>query len=430
MNPLGIYLIICWRVIVLSGSIIFKIATLFILICLSAFFSASETALVSLSKIRLRGMVEDNVKNSKLITILIESPNKLLGAILIGNNIANIGASALATSIAIDLYGNKGIAISTGIMTLLILVFAEVTPKSLAAQNSEKTSIKVAKPIYFLTQLLKPLIFIITFITNSLIALLGGTKSFNQPLITEDELRTIVNVSHEEGVLEGDERQMIYNVFEFGDSQAKDVMTPRTNMAAVSVKATYDDLVKLFKEENFSRIPIFEEDIDDIIGILHVKDLILYVDNKEDFDIQTILRPAFYTYEFKPTSLLFEEMRKNRYPVAIILDEYGGTAGIVTTEDLVEEIVGEIQDEYDEEHEDIEVIKEDEYIVDGSTKIDLLNDMIGTSIESEDFDSIGGFVIGILDRFPEEEEVIEYEGIKFIIEKLDKNKIEKMRILT
>lgn len=430
MNHLGIYLIICWRVIVLSGSIIFKIVALFILICSSAFFSASETALISLSKIRLRGMVEDGVKNSKLISILIESPNKLLGAILIGNNISNIGASALATAITIELYGNKGIAISTGLMTLIILVFAEVTPKSLAAQNSEKTSIRVAKPIYFLTIILKPLIFIVTFITNGLVTLLGGTKGFNQPLITEDELRTIVNVSHEEGVLEGDERQMIYNVFEFGDSQAKDVMTPRTNMAAVSITSTYDDLVKVFKEENFSRIPVFEEDIDDIIGILHVKDLILYTENKEDFDIQTILRPAFYTYEFKPTSLLFEEMRKNRYPVAIILDEYGGTAGIVTTEDLVEEIVGEIQDEYDEEHEDIEVVKEDEYIVDGSTKIDLLNDMIGTNIESEDFDSIGGFVIGILDRFPEEEEVIEYEGIKFIIEKLDKNKIEKMRILT
>lgn len=407
-----------------------ELILLFILILLSAFFSASETALVSLSKIRLRGMVEDGVKNSNIISKLVENPNKLLSAILIGNNIVNIGASALATSIAIDIYGSSGVGIATIIMTLLILVFGEVTPKSLAARNSEKTSIRVAKPIYYITITLKPLIYVLTIITNGVIRLLGGGKDSRQPLITEDELKTIVNVSHEEGLLEGEERQMIYNVFEFGDSQAKDVMTPRTNMVAVSINSTYEELVSIFKEENFSRVPVFDEDIDDIVGILHVKDLILYVDDKESFDLKNLVRPAYYTYEYKPTAHLFDEMRANRYPIAIILDEYGGTAGIVTTEDLVEEIVGEIRDEYDEEHEDIEVVKEDEYLVDGSTKIDLLNDMIGTNIESEDFDSIGGFVIGILGRFPEEDEIIEFENIKFVIEKIEKNRIEKMRILT
>lgn len=414
----------------MSDHLFWEFIILFILIGLSAFFSASETALVSLSKIRLRRMVEDNEKNSKLISNLTENPNKLLGAILIGNNIVNIGASAIATSIAIDLYGSKGTLISTIVMTILILVFGEVTPKSLAAQNSEKTSIRVAKPINFITIVFRPLISILTFITNGIVKLLGGTKTGTQPLITEDELKTIVNVSHEEGVLEGEERQMIYNVFEFGDSQAKDVMTPRTNMAVVNINSTYEELLEFLKEENFSRIPVYDEDIDDIVGIMHVKDLILYVDNKENFNLKDIMRPAYFTYEFKSTAELFDEMRLNRIPVAIILDEYGGTVGMVTTEDLVEEIVGEIKDEYDEEHEDIEVIKEDEYLVDGSTKLDLLNEMIGTNIESEDFDSIGGFIIGILDRFPEENEVIEYENIKFIIEKIEKNRIEKMRILT
>ncbi len=407
------------------------IIMLFILIGLSAFFSASETALISLSKIRLRRMVDDDVKNANIISKLIENPSNLLGAILIGNNIANIGASALATSLAIDYFGpSRGVAISTIGMTLLILIFAEVTPKSLASQFSEKTSIKVSKPMYLITKVLWPLTYTLTLVTNVLVRLLGGKKDGSQPLITEDELKTIVNVSHEEGLLEGDERQMIYNVFEFGDSQAKDVMTPRTNMVAVSVDSTYDELVQVFKEENFSRTPVYDEDIDDIIGILHVKDLIFYVNKKESFNLRDLIRPVYYTYEYKPTSLLFDEMRLSRSPVAIILDEYGGTAGIVTTEDLVEEIVGEIRDEYDEEHEDIEVIKEDEYLVEGSMKIDLLNDMIGTNIESEDFDSIGGFIIGLLDRFPDEDEVIEYNNMRFVVEKVEKNRIEKMRILT
>lgn len=414
----------------LPDRLFWELIFLLFLVGCSAFFSSSETALISLSKIRLRGMVEDNVKNAKTISNLLDNPNKLLGAILIGNNVVNIGASALATSIAIDLYGSNGTLIATISMTLLILIFGEVTPKSLAAQYSEQTSIKVAKPLFLLTIILKPVVLILTFLTNGLVRLLGGTKTGIQPLITEDELKTIVNVSHEEGLLEGDERQMIYNVFEFGDSQAKDVMTPRTNMAAVSINSTYKDLVKFLKEENFSRIPVYEEDIDDIVGIMHVKDLILYVDNKDNFNLTDILRPAYFTYEFKSTAELFDDMRLNRIPVAVVLDEYGGTAGMVTIEDLVEEIVGEIKDEYDEEHEDIEVIKEDEYLVDGSTKLDLLNEMIGTNIESEDFDSIGGFIIGILDRFPEENEEIEYENIRFIVEKIEKNRIEKMRILT
>ncbi len=407
-----------------------ELIILFVLILLSSFFSSSETALVSLSKIRLRQLIDEEVKNANLVGTLIDNPNKLLGAILIGNNIVNIAASSLATSIAIDLWGSRGIGIATGVMTFLILVFGEITPKSLAAQNSEKTALRVAKPIYFITRVLAPVIYIITSITSFFVKIMGGNISKIQPLITEDELKTIVNVSHEEGVLKVGETKMIYNVFEFGDSQAKDVMTPRTNMVALSVNSTYNDLVELFKEETFSRIPIYEEDIDDIIGVLHVKDLIFSIEDKENFNIRDYLRPAFFTYEFKPTQELFQEMRENNYPTAIILDEYGGTAGMITTEDLVEEIVGEITDEYDEGNEEIVVIKEDEYIVEGSMKIDLLNDLIGTSIESDDFDSIGGFVIGIIGGLPEEEETVEYENIKFIIEKVEKNRIEKMRILT
>lgn len=408
-----------------------QIFALAILLLLSGFFSASETALMSLSKIRLRHMVEEDAKNAKIISKLLENPSKLLGAILVGNNIVNIGASALATSIFMARYGATGVGIATAIMTVLILIFGEITPKSIAAQNSEQISVKISKVIYFLTVVFGPLISALVFLTNSIARLFGVKINPNQPFITEEELRTIVDVSHEEGVLEGEEKQMIYNVFEFGDSQAKDIMKPRTDMVVVEVNTGLEELTKLFKEEQFSRIPVYEETYDNIIGIMYIKDLIFVGENqKDDFNIRNYMRQPYFTYEFKPTSVLFTDMRDKRVPMAIVLDEYGGTAGLITLEDLVEEIVGDIRDEYDEEENEIQVIKEDEYIIEGSAKIDNVNDMIGTNLESDDFDTIGGYVIGILGRLPEQGECIEHEHIKFYIENIDKNRIEKMRVTT
>lgn len=407
-----------------------QVFALFILLSLSAFFSSSETALMSLSKIRLRHMVEEKIKGADIISKLLDDPSKLLGSILVGNNIVNIGASALATSLAINIWGNAGVGIATGIMTILVLIFGEITPKSLAVQNTEKTALKVARLIYFITVVLSPIVAILMSITNLIIKLFGGNTEKKNTFITEEELKTMVDVSHEEGVLEGEEKKMIYNVFEFGDSQAKDVMTPRTDMAAIEIHSTYDEIIALFKQEQFSRMPVYEDNTDNIVGILYIKDLIFFEGNKDKFNLEQLIRPPYFTYEFKGTSELFSEMRAKRTPMAIVLDEYGGTAGIVTMEDLVEEIVGDIEDEYDERDEEIQVIKEDEYVVDGSTRIDFLNEMIGTDIESEDFDSIGGFVIGILGRLPEQGENVEYSHIKFIVESIDKNRIEKLRVLT
>lgn len=406
--------------------------TILLVICLmlSAVFSASETALMTLSKIRIRKMVEDNVKGAITIEKLVKNPNKLLSAILIGNNVVNIGASALATSIAIDVYGNKGVGIATGVMTLLVLIFAEITPKSMAAQNSEKFSLRLAKFVYAITIILNPIVVFLTRLTNLIIRLLGGKVEGNQPFITEEELRTIVSVGHEEGLLEGEERDMIYNVFEFKDSQVRDVMTTRTDMVAVEVDSSYWDVLNIFKQEQFSRIPVYENTTDNMIGILYVKDLLFLEDSKDEFDLRKYMREPYFTYEFKPTTELFEEMRTNRVHMAIVLDEYGGTEGLVTIEDLIEEIVGDIEDEYDKQIDEIQVIKEDEYLVYGSIRIEEVNEMIGTSIESEDFDSIGGFVMGVLGRLPEAGEAVEYENVKFIAETVNKNRIEKLRILT
>lgn len=401
---------------------------LIVLILLSAFFSASETALTSISKIRLRNMVEENVKNADKISKLIENPNKLLSAILIGNNLVNIGASSLATAMAIQISGSGGIGIATGLMTIVILIFGEITPKTIAAQNSEKVSLFVVNIISAVVFVFTPVVKVLNIVTSLIIRLLGGNNSAKAPLITEAELKTMVNVSHEEGVLEIDERRMINNVFDFGDAKAKDVMTPRTDMIALDDQASYEEIMQLFKEERFSRLPVYHESMDDIIGILYLKD-IAFIDGA-NFQIENYMREPFFTYESKPTSELFSQMRTKRIPVAIILDEYGGTSGLVTIEDMVEEIVGEIADEYDEQEEEIEVIKEDEYIIGGSAKLDDVNEMIGTRLESEDFDTIGGYVIGVLGRFPDAGEVVETDNMKVKIEEVDKNRIEKLRVFT
>lgn len=409
-----------------------QLVVLFFLLCCSAFFSAAETGLMSLSKIRLRHMVDEKVKGADKVEKLIENPSRLLGTILVGNNIANIFASSLATAIAIDMIGPEGVGIATAVMTVLVIIFGEITPKSLAAQNSEKVSLKVAKPIAVLIILFKPIVMVTTYIANGLITLLGGKASKNQPYITEDELKTIVDVSEEEGVLEIEEKEMIYNVFEFGDLQVRDVMVQRVDIIALEEASSYEDTMALIKREQFSRIPVYRETIDNIVGILNVKDLLMNLceESMDGFSLEKYMREPNYTFEFKKISDLFRDMKKDKNHMAVVLDEYGGTVGIVTIEDLIEEIVGDISDEYDEDETEIDVVKEDEYIVSGSVRLDEINDLIGTSIESEQFDSVGGFIIGQLGRFPEAAEEVEYNNIKFRIEDIDKNRIKKVRIYT
>lgn len=401
---------------------------------LSAFFSMSETALTSLSKIRLRNMIDKKAKNAALIQKTLEDPHKLLTAILIGNNIVNIGASSLATLIAINVCNNLGISsanavgIATGILTIVILIFGEITPKTFAVQSAEKVAIIVIRPIVFFVYLFTPIVFLLNVITKFLLKLLGVHSYEKTPIITESELLTMVNVSHEEGVLEVEEREMINNVVDFGNAAAKEIMVPRTDIAAIKVDANYDDLLEIFISEHYSRLPVYDENLDNIVGIISYKDIIA-IEDKKNFKIKDIMREPFFTYEFKPARELFSQMQTKRISMAIVLDEYGGTAGIITLEDLLEEIVGDIADEFDDASEEIEIINADEYIVDGTTKIDDFNEAVGTEFESEDFDSIGGYLIGLIGRFPDKDETIEVDNVKFIVEDIDKNRIEKLRVL-
>lgn len=405
-----------------------QIILLLILLVASGFFSASETALMSLSKIRLRHLEEGGVKNADLVSKLLEHPNRLLGSILVGNNLVNIGASALATAIIMRYTGTSGVLWATLLMTILILIFGEITPKSLAALHSEKWALRLVSPLRVVVTILTPVTRIVTFITDGLIRLTGNDPKEARPFITAEELRTILTVSQEEGVLEGEESKMISNVFDFGDSQAKDAMTPRTDMIAVEENTCFEDVIELFKAEQYSRIPVYQETIDDIVGVLYIKDMILNQITKENFSMRGLMREPYFTYEFKKTKELFEDMRDKRIPVAIVLDEYGGTSGIVSMEDLVEEIVGDISDEYDIQDMEIIEIRENEYVVDGSTRIDDVNETLGTDIQSEDFDSIGGYVLGEIGDLPNEGEILEKDGITFKAEKVDKNRIERLRI--
>lgn len=414
-----------------NSSLTWQVVIFIILLALSAFFSASETALMSLSKIRIRHLVEEEVKGAKLVQKLTDDPNKLLGSILIGNNIVKIGASALASAIAMNIFGRSGVAIATGFVTILILIFAEITPKTIAKQKSEQISLKIINIINIVVKLLKPFVTIFTEISTFFIKLLRIKIDINRSFITQEELKTMVGASEEAGVLEEEEKEMILNVFQFADLQVKDVMVQRVHIIAVDVKITYEDILNIVKQERFSRLPVYNETIDDIIGILNIKDLFIISDEeKKNFDVKNYMREPLYTFEFKKVIELFSEMKKTRNHITVVLDEYGGTVGIATIEDLVEEIVGEIEDEYDKEEESITVIKEDEYVVNGSMKLNDINDAIGVNIESEEFDSLGGFIIGELGRLPEKHEEVLYENMRFIVEDIDKNRIKKVRIFT
>ena len=407
-----------------------QLAVLVILLALSAFFSSAETALTTVNRLRVRALVEEGDDRAIVLSKVIDDPGEMFSAILIGNNIVNNSASSISTVLATNLIGSAGAGIATGVMTFLVLIFGEITPKTMASLKAEKIALSYAKIVYALMFVLTPLIFILDFLSGGILRLFGIDPDKRDDSVTEEDLRTIVEAGHEDGVLETEEHKMINNVFDFGDHQAKDIMVPRVDMCFLKLDATYEEFIEIYREEKFTRIPVYEETRDNVVGILNVKDLLLYNPKEQEFHVKDFLREAYYTYEFKNTSELMMEMRKNSISIAIVLDEYGATAGLVTLEDLLEEIVGDIRDEFDEaEAEEVQQLGEREYLVEGACKLEDLNDMIGLGIESEDYDSIGGIVIEALQHLPAEgEEVTTENGTRLVVEKIDKNRIEKVHI--
>ena len=403
-----------------------QLIILIILLMLSAFFSSAETALTTVNRIRIRSLADDGSKRAKTVLKITDNSGKMLSAILIGNNIVNVAAASITTSLAYSL-GGSAVAIANAVITIAILLFGEITPKTTATIHAEKLALIYAPIISIFMKIMTPVIFIINGLSNAVLLLLRIDPNAKNQTMTENELRTIVDVSHEDGVIESDEKEMIYNVFDLGDAKAKDVMVPRVHVTFADVNTTYEELIEIFREDKFTRLPIFEDSTDNVIGTINMKDLLLF-DNTKEFHIRDILREAYFTYEYKNISELLVEMREASFNIAIVLDEYGDTAGLITLEDILEEIVGEIHDEYDENEEDfIKEIGEREYMIEGSTNLDDLNDRLDLQLESEDYNSLGGFIIEHLDRLPEEGDSITTEdGLRLVVESLDKNRIESV----
>ena len=413
----------------MDSSHIVQLIIIGILVFLSAFFSSSETALVTVNKIRMKNLAENGDKRAAKVLKVTSDSGKMLSAILIGNNIVNIGASSIATILAVDIFGDIGSGIATGVLTFVILIFGEVTPKTMATIKADNFALSIAGIIDILMIVLTPIIFIINTLASGVLQLLRVNPNEADKAMTEDEIRTIVDESQESGAIEDEEREMIHNVFDFGDSLAKEVMIPRIDMTFVQADATFEELIELYRENKYTRYPVYDESTDYVIGIINMKDVIL-LQNEEEFSIRKLTREPYFTYEHKNTADLFVEMRKSSIPLAIVLDEYGVTAGMITLEDLLEEIVGEIRDEYDSDEVDaIEQLSEYEYMILGSTNLDDVNDALDLEFESDDYDTIGGYCLQLLDHLPEENETIFTEDDVVIkIKEVEKNRIEKIYI--
>lgn len=409
---------------------IIQLVAIIVLVLLSSFFSSAETAFSTINKIKMQTKADEGNKKAALVIKIISSYSKMLSTILIGNNIVNIAASSLATIFAVKLFGSWAIGLATGILTLVVLLFGEIIPKTLAKINNEAMSMAYAPVINLLCIIFTPVVFVIDKLSNAILFILGVDPNKKFVSITESELLSYVDAGHEDGTIEPEEKEIIHNVFEFSDASAKDIMIPRIDMVEVDVTASYQDVMDIFKQSMYTRFPVYENTPDNIIGVINIKDF-LFVEDKENFDIRNVMRAVYYTYEFRNTSDLLNEMREKSEAITIVLNEYGVCEGMITMEDLLEELVGDIRDEYDkDEAESIKKIGDNQYIINGSMSLDDINDQLGLSLESENYDSIGGIVIENLDdSLPKAGDVVELEdGTSIRVIAFNDKRIEKVKL--
>ena len=408
-----------------------RIIVLICLLVLSAFFSSAETALTAVSPIRIRNLLDQNPSDKRAAAVMriIDDPSPMLGTILVANNAVNLSASAITASLAYR-FGGKHLALATGIITLLILVFGEITPKTIATIRTEKMALAYARPLIVLMTILTPIVFLINAISNGLLKLLGVSRD-DAGKLTQGDIQTIVDVGHEEGIIQSDEKDIITNVFELKDSAVKEVMVPRVHVSILDANISFKELLKVFREDKYTRYPVYEDTPDRIIGTINMKDLLLYHDgDTSSFSVRNILREAHFVFEHKKIRELLAEMMEASVSIAIVVDEYGDWTGIITLEDVLEEIVGEIHDEYDEPSDDlIYQVAPNEYIAEGAISLDDFSDRLDTEIESEDYDSLGGYILEQLDRIPDVGDAVTTEsGIRLVVDSVDNNRIELVHV--
>lgn len=407
-----------------------QVALLGALILSSAFFSGSEIALFRLSRTRRRHLMEEGVKGAATVDSLMKRPNRTLITILIGNNLVNIAAASLATLLAIRVFGPAGVGIATIGMTIFVLIIGEITPKAYGARHSQQVSIRVAPPLRLLQLVFLPVVIVLEKITDSMFRLFGAKRTEERTFMSSDEIRTLIDMGTEEGVLEEDEQEMIHGVISFGELIAKEVMVPRTDLVCLHADASLDDAVKVANKSGFSRLPIYEGNKDNMIGVLYAKDLLrVLAEHENGATVRSLMRPAVFIPETNTLDDVLTELQDKQVHLAIVVDEYGGTSGIVTMEDLLEEIVGEIFDEYDRSREAIRTINEDTAVIDARVHVDDVNEALDTEIpEDEAFETIGGFVYHSLGRLAEEGEVFESHGVKVRVEKVSNRRILRVRM--
>ncbi len=412
----------------MSGIEILYVVLLFICFLLSAFFSSSETAFVALQRIRVEHLVETKVSGAKRVASMIERPEKLLSTILLGNNFVNTAAAALATALAVSIWGKWGILIATIGVSIILLIFCETTPKTIAIQHAEKLSLTLARPIQMMSWLLTPFVVMLSRIASGFTKMLGGTP-VPRFLATDEEIRTMISVGHREGTVEESEAKMLHRVFDFGDRPVHEVMVPRPEVVCIEQGSNLADFLTLYAESPLSRFPVYQENMDNVVGILSVKDVLMAqakatIDNEGVID--DLIRPAYFTPETKPISELFAEMRDKNYRMAVVVDEYGGTAGIVSLSRLVEEIVGPVGDELAAVEKEYEVINEYTFQIDGSMRIEEANEEMELELPEGDYETVAGFVLNLLGHIPRTGEQLKYKGLKLVITKMRGMKIEEI----
>ena len=398
---------------------------------LSAFFSSSETAFTAVSKIKLRQLIDQNVKGAEKLSEMLENPKKLITAILIGNNLANVAATVLGTTLLSSLFSVinldssfVSVSLMTLTLTLLLLIFGEITPKTLAFKNPEKLCLLVIKPMQLILFLFAPFVYLFSLFSRFIGYIFGMGNEMNQ-LVTTDEIKSIVKLGEEEGVLEKEEQEMIEGIFDFSDRIVREIMTPRTDAICVNVSHSLEDAIMLINACGHSRVPVYEDKIDNVLGIVYAKDFLKK--SRKNVTIRNLMRKATFVPETKSIIELLKLMKNNKVHIAIIVDEYGGMSGLVTMEDIIEEIFGEISDEYDkDEIPEVIQLSENTYRVDAGINIDDLQDKLNVKLPAdEDFDTLGGFILSLTGNLPLKNDIVEYENLSMKV-----NQIKQRRIIS
>jgi len=410
----------------MSEDQLLHLLVLVVLIVLSAFFSGSETALMALDKLRLKYLVQKKRPGADRLESILEHPDRLLGAILVGNNLANIAASVFATTFFVQLYGDQGELLTILVLTPVLLILSEISPKTYAAQYPEKVSFLVLRPILAVMWLLSPVVWLVTRASRLLTHFVRGEEK--RPILSEEEIRSIISVGEETGVVAREQRLMLHGIFELTQTRVRDVMIPRTEVVGLEVSAGFAEVLGLVQQAHHSRFPVYDENLDNVVGVIHSKDILNFVGSPEAFSLREIARPPYFVPETKRIGTLLQSFRRKRIHLAVVVDEYGGVEGIVTLEDIVEEIVGEIRDEYDVEEVLVRELAPGRYLVDGSASLRTINRRFGLQLSEEHANTLAGFLLRTMGTIPEEGDSCQSDGTLFTVRKVVDRRVEEIEM--